>query len=82
VRGAAEYSGGHVPGALNIPHTRLAERLDDVSMERPVLVYCRTGNRAASAAALLEREGYDVRLVDGPLATWSGLGREKVGASA
>ena len=76
VRGAAEYAGLHVPGAINIAHTRLANRLAEVPKDKPVLTYCRTGNRAAAAAALLAREGYDVTLVDGELAAWPGFRAE------
>lgn len=72
VRGAAEYAGGHVPDAINIAHTRLAARLDEVPGDRPILVYCRSGNRASSAASLLAREGYDVTHIDGAFASWPG----------
>ena len=75
VRTASEFEASHLPGALNISHTRLAERLAEVPRDRPVLAYCRSGNRASSAASLLEREGYDVTLVDGPLARWPGWDR-------
>ena len=73
MRGAAEYAGAHVPGAINIAHTRLANRLAELPKDKPVLTYCRTGNRASAAAALLAREGYDVTLVDGEFAAWPGL---------
>jgi hydroxyacylglutathione hydrolase len=73
VRGAAEFAGAHVPGAVNVAHTRLAARIDEVPRDRPVTVYCRSGNRAASAASFLEREGYEVVYVDGLLAEWPGL---------
>lgn len=73
VRGAAEFSGAHVPGALNVAYTRLASRLDEIPRDKPVLAYCRSGNRASAAAALLARAGLDVTLVDGPFASWAGL---------
>jgi hydroxyacylglutathione hydrolase len=60
VRGKTEFDGRHVPGALNIAHTRLFVRLVDVPNDLPVLVYCNSGGRSAHAAALLERHGYDV----------------------
>lgn len=73
VRGAAEFGTGHVPGAVNIAHTRLAARIDEVPKNKPVLAYCRSGNRAAAAVALLSRHGYDVTLVDGLFTSWPGL---------
>ena len=82
VRGAAEYGAAHVPGAINIAHTRLANRIAEVPKDKPVLTYCRTGNRASAAAALLAREGYEVTLVDGEFATWPGLRPEAQPAGA
>ena len=68
----AEYVEGHLPRAVNIAHTRLAKRIDEVPTDKPILAYCRTGNRAAAATSLLRKEGYDVTLVDGMLSTWPG----------
>jgi hydroxyacylglutathione hydrolase len=59
VRGAAEFDSGHVPGALNIPHTRVAAAAATLPAATPVLVYCNSGARAAHAAAALERLGID-----------------------
>ena len=60
MRGKAEFDGRHVPGALNIAHTRLFVRLAEVPKDLPLLVYCNSGGRSAHAVALLERHGYDV----------------------
>ena len=75
VRGAAEFGGAHIPGAMNIAHTQLASRLGEVPRDKPVMVYCRTGNRASAAAALLARGGFLVTLVDGLFSSWPGLSR-------
>ena len=63
---------------MNIAHTRLATRLDDVPRDKPVMVYCRTGSRASAAASFLERCGYDVTFVNGLLADWPGWKGEAV----
>ncbi len=65
VRSASEHAAGHVPGALQIAHTRLRSRLDEVPSDGPVYVHCATGVRAAASAALLARAGRDVVHVDG-----------------
>ncbi len=70
VRRRTEYDEGHVPGALNVAHTRLRARLDEVPEGQRVLVHCRTGARAAAAASFLEREGRDVVYVDGLFTDW------------
>ena len=80
VRGAAECAAIHVPGAINIAHTRLATRLDEVPRDKPVMAYCRSGNRAASAVSLLARAGYDVTLIDGLIDSWPGFEASRSGA--
>jgi hydroxyacylglutathione hydrolase len=70
VRGRAEYDVLHVPDALNIAHTRLLVRLEDVPRDQPVLVHCNSGGRSAAAASLLERHGYQATQVDDRIANW------------
>jgi hydroxyacylglutathione hydrolase len=64
VRRAAEFSGSHVDGAVNIAHTRLVPRFSEVPTAGRVLVHCATGRRAAAAASYLARRGVDVVYVD------------------
>lgn len=64
VRTASEYNEAHVPGALNIAHTRLIDRIDEVPKNRPLLVYCQSGERSAAASAFLLSRGFDVTLID------------------
>lgn len=35
-----EYAEEHLPGAINIPLRRLAERAGELDRDRPVIVYC------------------------------------------
>lgn len=58
VRRASEYELGHVHGAINIAHTRLRARLDEVPQGQPLLVHCQGGVRSAFATSLLERHGF------------------------
>jgi len=64
VRRATEFAEGHLDGAINIAHTRLLPRIAEVPEGDPILVYCRTGERAASAQSVLARMGRSVVLVD------------------
>jgi hydroxyacylglutathione hydrolase len=70
VRRAAEHASRRVPGALNIAHTRLAVRAAELPSAKRLVVHCRTGSRAAAAAAWLARQGHDVVHVDAPFADW------------
>lgn len=60
VRTASEYSEGHLDGALLLDLTggELQEALVDLDTEATYLVYCRSGNRASQAAALMEKAGF------------------------
>ncbi|MFA9432608.1 rhodanese-like domain-containing protein [Egicoccus sp. AB-alg2] len=77
VRQHAEYVSGHAPGAAHVELGRLTETLADVP-GGPVLLHCGHGERAMSAASLLERAGRrDVAvLAGGP----SDLGAIEAGA--
>jgi hydroxyacylglutathione hydrolase len=70
VRAASEFVTGHVPHAINIAHTRLGLRVDELPSDRPVAVHCGGGGRAASAVSLIEKAGRNAVLVDDDFALW------------
>ena len=66
VRADHEWEAGRIAGAKHLPLDELAERAGEIERERPVVVYCRGGNRSSMAAAALAEAGYDaVKLTDG-----------------
>ncbi|WP_242346330.1 rhodanese-like domain-containing protein [Anaeromyxobacter terrae] len=58
VRTPGEFAGGAYPGAVNIPLQALRGRLREIPRDRPVVLYCASGMRSASAARILEQAGY------------------------
>lgn len=70
VRKSSEFSEGHHPKALNISHTRLVDRLEEIPTDKPVLVHCKSGARAAAASALLEKEGFVVQYINDAVDPW------------
>ncbi len=71
VRTPGEWSDAHIDDAVNLPLSRLAERLDEVPSDRPLIVYCASGYRSAVAASLLRRAGIArVANLVGGLAAW------------
>ncbi|MBS0188135.1 MAG: MBL fold metallo-hydrolase [Planctomycetes bacterium] len=70
VRRLAEFKEGHIPGAINIAHTRLLSRLAEVPKDRPILVNCRSGARSARACSLLERHGFTCTNLAGGMLAW------------
>lgn len=59
VRGAAEFKKGHIEGAHNLFVGKLDKNLDKVSKDKPVVVHCQSGGRAAIAYSLLRAKGFD-----------------------
>lgn len=53
VRTPEEFAGGHIEGAVNIPVEALASRLSKIPDGQPVIVYCRSGSRSATASRIL-----------------------------
>jgi sulfur-carrier protein adenylyltransferase/sulfurtransferase len=72
VRQPGEYEAGHVPGALLLPLPELPDRLAEVDHTRPAVVYCRSGNRSRSAAALLAGDGVEAFNLAGGMLAWNG----------
>ena len=71
VRTREEYTAGHVPGAVNIPHTELAGRLGEIESDRGVVLYCMVGPRARLGEEILRRAGVaKVFHLEGGLAAW------------
>ena len=57
VRQAAEYVSGHVPGAIHVELGDLPTRAQDAPPG--AVVMCGHGERAMTAASLLQRAGHD-----------------------
>lgn len=58
VRTPQEFAAGHVPGAINLPVEAIASWADQVPKDKPVYLYCRSGNRSRQAAEYLKNKGY------------------------
>jgi rhodanese-related sulfurtransferase len=74
VRSDHEWEAGRIAGATHIVFDEVGERAGDIDPERPVILYCRGGNRSAAAAAVLRSAGYDAVHVEGGLTAWTEAG--------
>ena len=60
VREQEEFDAGHIPGAILIPYTQIAEKAEGILTDKGqlILVYCRSGRRSKIAAEALAELGY------------------------
>lgn len=66
VRADHEWQAGRIAGAEHLPLPQLSDRIGEIDKDRPVVVYCRGGNRSSMATAALGEAGYDaVKLSEG-----------------
>ncbi len=76
VRSYGEFMGGHVAGSINIPLQDLNGKLNKVTKNKPVIVYCASGSRSSSAASMLLQAGYTDVYDMGGISGWSRQGYE------
>ena len=73
VRDNAEWASGRIPGARHMAMDQLPKRLGELEKfkDRPLVVYCASGNRSASACTMLRKAGFaQVFNLDGGLPAW------------
>jgi len=76
VREPAEWSEGHLPGAVLVPKGSLPEQIREVAPDpsRPVVLYCGSGKRSLLAAETMRDLGYeDVASMSGGITEWKEL---------
>ncbi len=68
VRTPSEFNAGHVKGAGNIALASLEENLGQIKTDKPVIVHCKSGTRAAMAYSILRKNGFkDVKVYLGDI---------------
>lgn len=75
VRNRSEFGLEHIPNAVHIAAARIVREIDRVPRDRPVVVHCETGGRAAVAASALVARGYNnVVCMTGGISEWHDRG--------
>jgi rhodanese-related sulfurtransferase len=71
VRTPGEYAGGHVPGAINIPHMSVVSRKGELAPDKELVFICAVGSRSALACEFAASMGFkDLYNVDGGTEAW------------
>ncbi|MEZ4978198.1 MAG: rhodanese-like domain-containing protein [Chitinophagales bacterium] len=61
VRTPAEFKEGNVKGSLNIPLDKIGAQVSKIkTMQKPIIVCCRSGARSGQAASMLKSSGIEV----------------------
>ena len=71
VRTKNEFELGAIPGAINLPLDELRGRMDEISRDKPVWIYCGVGLRGYLASNILKDNGFkEVRNLSGGIKTY------------
>ncbi len=74
VRADHEWEMGRIAGAAHLTLAELAERVSEIEKDRPVVLYCRGGNRSTMATEALAVEGYDAAKLSEGIVGWAEAG--------
>ncbi|MBD8069682.1 rhodanese-like domain-containing protein [Bacillus sp. PS06] len=75
VRQPYEYKSKHLPGAINIPVSKLKKKNEQIPEDKEVILYCQTGIRSKNAARLIKKNHKLSSLshLKGGLYEWEGM---------
>jgi len=77
VRLPEELALGMIDGAINIPIEKIRQRINEIPKDRPVLLYCQTGQRSYFGCRILNQLGFDSYNLSGGYKTYShAVGRQ------
>lgn len=72
VRTPDEFSGAHIPGAVNVPLNELGRRGGSLGpKDKPIVLYCASGARSSVARSMLKGQGFTQVYNLGAMSRWS-----------
>jgi len=74
IRTPREYTQGYIEGAININYydKTFLEQIAKLDKNKPIYIYCRSGNRTSSAAKKLKKFGFlEVNDLQGGIMSWA-----------
>ncbi len=74
VRRQHEWDAGHIPGARHIELNALQAAADELAGGKPLVVYCRSGNRSGLAAEALSSAEIEAHSIEGGIVAWTEAG--------
>lgn len=77
IRDTKDFQAGHITGSVNIPYTKVAERMGEIEAhkEKTVVLVCAMGQHAGMVGRTLHAKGFnDVRRLAGGISSWKSDG--------
>ena len=74
VRTPSENKAGNIKGSIliDVTNSSFAKKIESIDKTKPILVYCKSGNRSMKAAKLMETKGFtDIYNLKGGYRAWS-----------
>ena len=75
IRTDVEYAAGHIPGSRHVPLAEIQSESADLDREKPLILYCRSGDRSEMPADAFAASGWDAHSIAGGLAAWAEAGQ-------
>ena len=75
VREGYEHEAGHIPGSRNVEVTELTAAAESLDKGKPVVFYCRSGDRSSMPAEAYKASGWDAYSIEGGLTAWVEAGQ-------
>lgn len=72
LREAADFKGGHIVDAINIPHNKLTEQVTQLAKhkEKTVILVDKMGQHTGNAGRTLRKDGFTVNRLEGGMSEW------------
>ncbi len=74
VRMPFEFNAGHVLGSVNMPLSKLSERMNELSAYEKIYLICQSGGRSSMACELLSNKNMQIYNVNGGMLDWLSQG--------
>lgn len=74
VREDYEHDAGHIPGSTHVDVNDLGGVAESLDQSRPVVFYCRSGDRSSMPAQAFRASGWDAYSLEGGLTAWTEAG--------
>jgi rhodanese-related sulfurtransferase len=73
-REAYEAEAGHIPGSRHVELNEVAAAADSFDRERPLVFYCRSGDRSSMPSHAFREAGFDAYNLAGGILAWKEAG--------